>query len=285
MKLQQTIRRPVAGGEFRIASAAETRPSILHYERLEIESWAPWLRYSRSVLAHHVRAFPEDQFFAYDEAGLVGALSTNRISWDGDPASLTSWRAIAGARLDYEDTHVADGNTLVTLSMSIASRSRGSGVAGRLLDAVRTSARERGLEHVIGSYRPPGYGSFKLGDDRGFLAYADLSGREGLPLDPWLRSLTRRGMERLGVDEQAMVLEVELGDFETLGRRSSSPWVRVVDARDASLHEAALPLALADCEFWEVGQTGTWYVDRAAGRAVYIESGVWGAVPLDGPEV
>src|SRR5687768_1982317 len=125
MSLQQTeelsgvIRqggRTAAPNDLRVVTAAETRPSILQYERLEVQSWAPWLRFSRPVLAEHVRAFPEDQFFAYDQDGLAGALSTNRILWGGDVAELGSWDAIAGRDKDYRDTHVARGNTLVTLS-------------------------------------------------------------------------------------------------------------------------------------------------------------------------
>jgi GNAT superfamily N-acetyltransferase len=270
--------------ELRIVSAAERRPSILHYERLEEQSWAPWLRFSRTVLAEHVRSFPEDQFFAFDEDGLVGALSTNRISWNGDPDELISWDAVAGERQDYKDTHVADGNTLVTLSMSIANRSRGAGVAGRLLDAVRASARARGIEHVIGSYRPPGYGSYKLRDQHDFLTYAELRNPQGLPLDPWLRTLTRMGMTPIKVDERAMVVDVPLREFERLRRLSSSVWTRTPGARDLALHRPALPFDPAGCEFWEVEQAGTWYVNANAERAVYVESGVWGEVPLDGTE-
>lgn len=268
----------------RVASAAEARPSILHYERLEMQSWAPWLRFSRPVLTEHVRAYPEDQFFAYDSEGLVGALSTNRILWHGDPGTLGSWDAIAGKWHDYRDTHVAHGNTLVTLSASIAGRARGAGVAARLMDAVRTSARERGLDHVIGSYRPPGYGRFKTRDPRGFLDYVELRDARGLPLDPWLRSLTRMGMTRLGVDAQAMVVDVPLRELDRLRRQSSHEWMRASTARDAALHEPALPFPVADCELWEVGEAGTWYVDRAADRAVYVESGIWGTVPLQGQE-
>lgn len=275
-------RRELRG--LRVVSAAEVRPSILHYERLEVQSWAPWLRFSRSVLTEHVRAYPEDQFFAYDAQGLVGALSTNRILWHGDPSTLGSWDAIAGEHKDYRDTHVAHGNTLVTLSASIAGRARGGGVAARLLDAVRTSARERGLDHVIGSYRPAGYGRFKARDPRGFLAYVELQEDRGQPLDPWLRSLTRMGMTRMGVDEQAMVVDIPLREFERLRRQSSPEWVRTATARDGDLHEPALPFPSAGCELWEAEEAGTWYVDREAGRAVYVESGIWGTVPLRGQE-
>ena len=267
----------------RVVSAAEVRPSVLQYERLEMQSWAPWLRFSRTVLAAQVRYFPEDQFFAYDGDGLLGALSTNRIWWDGDPGTLQSWDAIAGAHKDYRDTHDADGNTLVTLSISIAPRARGGGVATRLLEAVRSSACERGLDHVIGSYRPSGYGRFKLRSADGFLAYVDQRRDDGLPLDPWLRTLTRTGMERRGLDERAMVVEATLAEFEVF-RRVSAAWARTPVARDALLHEPALPVPVDECEYWEAAEAGTWYVHRASARAVYVESGVWGTVRLDGPE-
>jgi GNAT superfamily N-acetyltransferase len=284
MSSQQTLQRAVTIGGVRVVSAAEARPSILQYERLEAQSWAPWLRFSRPVLVEHVRSFPEAQFFAFDSDGLVGALSTNRISWDGDPANLESWDAVAGVRQDYLDTHDTNGNTLVTLSMSIATRARGAGIARQLLDAAQSSAKDRGLDHVIGSYRPARYGSFKLSDERDFLAYVEMRDQEGVPLDPWLRTLTRAGMKRLKVDRQAMVVDVAVRDFEAFRRQSSSTWVRTVGARDAFLHEAALPFPVAECEFWEAGQAGTWYVHRASGRAIYIESGIWGTVMLDGPE-
>lgn len=282
---QEAVARATTLAGLRVVSAADARPSILHYERLEAQSWAPWLRFSRQVLTEHVRAFPEEQFFAYDQDGLVGALSTNRIQWDGDPAFLTSWHATAGERQDYKDTYVTHGNTLVTMSMSIARRSRGSGVAGQLLDAVRTSARSRGIDHVVGTYRPLGYGSFKTRDDTGFLGYVDLQQDGGLPLDPWLRALTRMGLRRLKIDEQAMVVDLSLREFDRLRRLSATAWVRTATARDALLHEPALPFPVADCEFWEAQETGTWYVHRQAGQAVYVESGVWGIVTLDGAGV
>jgi hypothetical protein len=32
-------------------------------------------------------------------------------------------------------------------------------------------------------------------------------------------------------------------------------------------------------EKWECRETGTWYVDRSGGRALYVESNLWGRLP------
>lgn len=271
-------------GDIRVLPGSAATVSIPQYERLEAQSWAPWLRFSRAALEVQVRRFPDEQFFALEgDDTLVGALSTNRVSWDGDPAGLGNWDAFAGAGQDYTDTHDAQGNTLALMSMSIARRSRASGVARRLLDAALTSARERGMEHLIGDFRPSGYGDFKLRDDRDFLAYIDLQDDAGLPLDPWLRAVTRLGMRRLRVDEAAMAVLVDVREFERLrGLSAPDGWIRTDFARDENLHQPALPFRTEGCEYWEAGQTGTWYVDRGADRAAYVESGLWGALMLDG---
>ena len=285
MTVQQTVDRLVGADDVRIATGAETRVSVLQYERLEAQSWPPWLRFSRSALVQHVRTFPEEQFFAQDERGLVGALSANLISWDGDPALLGTWDAVAGAGQDYLETHDRHGNTLVLMSMSIAGRSRAKGIARRLLDAARRGVRDRGLDHLVGDFRPSGYGSFKLRDERDFRTYIELVDQDGTPIDPWLRAVSRIGMERLRVDDTAMVVDVDLREFERL-RRASGPttWQRTEGARDAGLHAAVLPFPVTAYEYWEAGQTGTWYVSRAAGRATYVESGVWGEIMVDRSE-
>jgi GNAT superfamily N-acetyltransferase len=285
MTVQETLDRTRPTREITVVSGAETRISVLQYERLEKQSWPLWLQFSRSALAEHVRRFPREQFFALDDRGLVGALSANLISWDGDPTTLGTWDALAGERQDYTDTHDSGGNTLVLMSMSIATRARANGVARRLLEAARQSVRDRELTHLVGDFRPSGYGGFKLRDDRDFLTYIGLDDERGVPLDPWLRAVSRIGMQRLRVDEQAMVVDVDVREFERL-RDLSGPadWMRTEVARDGDLHAAALSFPVIGCEYWESGQTGTWYVSRATGRAAYVECGVWGSIMVYGSE-
>ena len=82
-----------------------------------------------------------------------------------------------------------------------------------------------------------------------------------------------------------MVVETTAEEFRRL-RRSYNPerWRRVDDRRvfDLRAGEHAPAEQLRDVHAaWECGETGTWYLDDGAGTAAYIESNVWGRIPVD----
>lgn len=255
------------------------------YAELEAPNWAPWLRFGPETLAAQMATFPAGQIVLHDDAGaLVAALSSNRIDWDGDPATLTTWDDVAGADASYADTYVPDGNTFVLMSMNVAAQARGARWSSRVVDEVLTYARDEGIEHVISDFRPSGFGRVKRDDGMFDMArYAVSKRADGLPRDPWLRALTRRGMQQLRLDPRAMAVEATTDELDGW-RRTHRPeaWWQVIDPRAIDHLLSWLDPSELDRvdAVWECGETGTWFCDHSAGRALYLETNVWGELPI-----
>ena len=114
-------------------------------------------------------------------------------------------------------------------------------------------------------------------------AYCAQTRPDGLPRDPWLRALTRRGMQQLRLDPRAMAIEATAAELD--GWRASyrpEAWWQVTESAEiTALVDWLQPHELDRIdEIWECGETGTWFCDRAAGEAIYLETNVWGEVPF-----
>lgn len=254
------------------------------YAELEAPNWAPWLRFDIDTLTRHQAVFPGGQFVLEGEDDSpIASLSTNRISWDGSPEDLSTWDDVAGADCSYEDTFDPEGNTLVFMSMSVHKDHKGEHLPDRLIQRTRLYAAEQGIERIIGDFRPSGFGQYKKEThDFDFEHYVTATRADGKLKDPWLRAMTYRGWEALKVDPRSMVVEATEDEFEAFrtGHNPDSWWQVQDDATKEQLtawHQPAQELEQVD-EVWECEETGTWYVDRQAQKAVYIESNVWGEV-------
>lgn len=256
------------------------------YDTLERPNWAPWLRFSAEELDAQATVFPEGQILLCDQSSRpLASLSSNRILWDGDVDSLPTWDAVAGETRTYHDTYTPDGNAIVLMSVNVRPDAQGLRLTDALIDEIRGVARGARVQHVISDFRPSEFGAHKRRHpDATFAAYCAAEDANGLPIDQWLRSLARKGMESLRVDRRAMVVHAPLEELERF-RREYRPerWYRVEPAAATTrVEEHALDADLRRVdEVWECEDTGTWYVDRSARHAVYVESNLWGRVPLD----
>lgn len=253
--------------------------SMVH-SSLEQTAWVPWLRFSEAEMRSLATTFPEGQIVELEADGRpVAALSTVRIEWDGDPARLGSWDEVAGRTSSIAAAHDPDGSTLVLLSVSVRPDRLGEGLASALVDRARSLALDRGLDHVISPFRPSGFGTAKAaGTATSFAEHCAATRPDGLPIDPWLRVLRRKGAHPLKVAPAAMVVSATLDEVERWRTESPDRW-RKVDSTVAF----AEGIGRSDgerIEIWECGETGTWYLDVAEGRATYIEDNLWGEVPL-----
>lgn len=234
------------------------------YEQLEHPNWAPWLEASPSTIAGRANTFPEGHLLIKDQGVLVASLSMNRINWNGDVTSLPTWDQVAGQQLtDYSETYIPDGNTLVMMSMNVAPEAKGKQLPSKLIEYVKFLAHELEVEHVIGSFRPSGYGMAKkqYNFDLPFWQYCNMKQpNTDKPVDPWLRSLWWSGMEMLQEDPQAMHFSVPLDEFESYKENyNSEKWVEILPGE------------------WECEEVGAWLVDEV--KATYLESNVWGLIP------
>jgi hypothetical protein len=250
------------------------------YDQVEHPNWAPWLEASRTTIEGRAKVFPKGQLMITDigEDGqkvILATLSMNQIHWNGDVTQLPNWDTVVGVHTtDYSETYQPAGNTLVMMSMNVAPDAKGKQLPTKLIEYVKLLAQELGIEHVIGSFRPSGYGAAKLkhlnehGESLPFWEYCTMQQElSGKPVDPWLRSLSWNGMQMLKEDNQAMVVTVPLAEFQHY-QQSFKPelWQEVQPG------------------VWECGEVGTWTVNEAAGTATYQESNVWGVVPTQPQE-
>jgi len=194
----------------------------------------------------------------------AASLSLNKINWDGDIAHLPSWDDVAGDPTDYSKTYIPNGNTLVLLSMNVAGEYKGLQLPSKMIDAAVHAAKSLDVAHLIGSFRPSGYGEVKKGmPDLDFETYCMLKKHgSDKPLDHWLGSLWHMGMKMLAVDDKAMTVSVPISEFEVY---KQSDWKEIQPG------------------IWECGEVGTWKVNEKSGMATYQESNVWGSLPLSGP--
>lgn len=252
------------------------------FEVLEKPNWPPWLRFTAQDFEYHARVFPDGQILLCDTADSpVATLSTNHVAWSGRVLELPTWDDVAGDPPTYEATFDPRGNTIVLMSMSLRADVKGHRVTDLLIKAALALATQVGADYLIGDVRPNGFGPHKVANpNAGFNEYAESCRPDGLPIDHWLRAMTRKGMRPLRVDLRAMTSHAKEEAFERF-RATYRPerWYRVTNGDTIRLrlreHDPAATLTTVD-EVWECGETGTWYVDRGAGQALYVESNRWG---------
>jgi hypothetical protein len=256
------------------------------YERIEKPNWAPWLRVDQARLVDRMMVFPDGHMTLKNEEDIpVGFLSTNRISWDGNPDTLSTWDGVAGENGNFQDTCVPDGNTICLMSMGAAAGFKGQRVAEEMVTGIQKIAREKGVEHIIGDFRPSGFGQYKhMTGNYNFTDYVSQKRFDGRPLDPWLRNVSYLGMEPLKVDNRAMVVPASLDELLVyMTEYKPDAWYEVEDpAGQKTLIEQQQPeLNLRKItNIFECEETGTWYVDVENREAVYIESNYWGEIPV-----
>lgn len=236
------------------------------YAVLEIPNWAPWLAASKSSLHGRIDSFPQGQLVVKDaHGGVFASLSMNKIKWDGNPFTLPSWDEVAGDPTTYEQTYVSDGNTLTLMSMNVHPQHQGEGHARNLIEKAKQTGIDLGVDYIIGSFRPNEYGKYKFEHGKksaSFEEYCKLKREDGLPVDSWIRNLTRNGMVPLIVDKNAMRVELSTSElFKFKSKYKPHLWKRVDPLQD--------PLQI------ECGEVGNWTIEDE-GIAVYQESNLWG---------
>jgi len=283
-------------------SPLEDEAVLKDVHALESATWAPWLAYTKDQLARHRQVFGPGQFEVWDDKhNLNGILSTNRINWAGNAGDLPTWDEVAGEAVTYEETYVPDGNTLALMSISVDPATRGKGVYRDLILQAQDLARISQIERLVGDFRPSGFGAYKR--NTGFFDFEEYCRttrseaepnylniklpalkKDDQPQDPWLRAVKRLGMTELAADPRAMVVPASTEELDNY-RETYKPedWWKVTDPEQISYllgwHQPHQDIESVE-EIWECGETGTWYVDRTHGAAVYIESNLWGELPI-----
>jgi GNAT superfamily N-acetyltransferase len=164
---------------------------------------------------------------------------------------------------------VSTGNAMMLIALHICPEFQGRGLSQQIMDVQRGLARQLGYSHLISPFRPSGYGghkqaSGKTHSQQTFAEYCEMTRQDGLPVDAWLRALTRCGMRPLRPEARSFVVTASIPVFEAL-QKSYRPdaWYEPVPGT------------------FECGQTPTWYMDEGRGVVVSVEPNLWGEIPLD----
>lgn len=169
----------------------------------------------------------------------VGRPDLPASGWDG--AIRWSWLDHLAGR---PATHLS------ALEITVAPPYRGTGLAARMIEALKGSARQIGVEGFVAPVRP----SHKHEEPRTSMAtYAGRMRSDGLPADPWLRLHVRLGGRIHSVCAYSMTIAGSLTDWRTWsGRDLTESGIVELDGALAPLH-----------------------VDVEQGHAVYVEPNVW----------
>lgn len=146
-------------------------------------------------------------------------------------------------------THVS------ALEITLRPSERGSGLAARMIAAMKDGARGRGAEGLVAPVRPTGKADEPA---TSMEEYAHRRRPDGLPVDAWLRTHVRVGGEIVRVAPHSMTVVGSLDDWEEwTGRTFDRSGPQIIDGA----------LAPVDVD-----------VDRDLGT--YVEPNVWVSHPL-----
>jgi N-acetylglutamate synthase and related acetyltransferases len=142
------------------------------------------------------------------------------------------------------------------LSVAVHADYRSSGLAQRMLEAMKSAARAAGIGIMVAPVRPTRKHLYPLHD---FETYCGWRREDGTPFDPWLRTHTQMG---------ATFLKPALRSMSVTG--TLEQWQRWTELRFPRSGTYWLPRGLAPLE-----------VDLESGLGLYTEPNYWLRHPLD----
>lgn len=231
-------------------------------------AWAPWKRFEAHDLMLMRRLCPEGQFFIFAEDGItpLAALNTQRITWNGDTATLPTWDQMIG-KGRFARAYDPNGNTLVMLNITVNEDVQGRNLPSRLIEKAVASAEEHGIGRIIVLFRPKGYGLYRMENglsNHDIAEYLNMRRDDGLPEDAWQRNLERNGMQLIGISRSTFRLTVPMDVFEHY-KKTYRAKMLPERYKDKGWLEVSPGV-------WECGECGTWYTGAEGNKALYNES-------------
>jgi GNAT superfamily N-acetyltransferase len=155
--------------------------------------------------------FPAFDVLLLDQGGVVAGGWGVPIAWDGTAGGLPDGYdgAMASAVTGHERSAPAD--TLCVMAAAVRPDRQGSGLAGKVLAALRDRAAAAGHRRVIAPVRPALKSRYPLTPmDR----FARWTRADGLHIDPWIRTHQRLGASILGPAPRSMTIVGTVTDWE-----------------------------------------------------------------------
>jgi|GEM_PF-2858695 len=160
-------------------------------------------------------------------------------------------------------------NTIVLTALFVRPEFRGEKIPALLFQSIKVEVKKLGYQWLIGPFRPSQYGRYKresglLHNHDVFAEYCYKKREDGLPVDGWLRSLTRNGMVMLKPEANSFSISKPLTRFrEFKNYHKPGEWYQPAPG------------------VWECGETQTWYVDEDKGVVSSVEPNLWGMIPVE----
>lgn len=186
-------------------------PDLIALQKHIYPTIAPW---SETKLLEQLEAFPQGQFVAESDEGLLGSSSSITVVWD-DWIEPHSWTDITSS--GTFEHHDPLGRTLYGVEVFVDPDSQGQGVGHQLYEARRNLCRQMNLKRVIACGRLPGY--HRYAKDMSAELYAQKVIWGDLT-DPVLSFQIREGFSYCGVVENYIP-----EDQESVGYASLIVWL------------------------------------------------------------
>ena len=169
----------------------------------------------------------------------------------------------------FREKKLKGKNTVVLTALFVDSAFRGQKIPTRLFQSIKVEVRKLGYQWLISPFRPSEYGRYKLESgllhsQETFTDYCYRKREDGLPVDGWLRALTRNRMVMLKPEVESFSVTRPLDRFDEF-RKKHKPNQWYQPAPDV----------------WECGETQTWYVDEEKGEVRSVEPDLWGMIPVE----
>jgi GNAT superfamily N-acetyltransferase len=155
--------------------------------------------------------FPQYDILVLDRGEVVAGGWGVPLRWDGAIPSLPEGYdgGLARAVTGHEES--APPDSLAIMAAAVKPGRRGTGLAGRVLTALRERATAAGLERVIAPVRPTLKERYPLTPmDR----FAGWTRPDGLHLDPWIRTHQRLGASILAPAPHSMIITGSVAEWE-----------------------------------------------------------------------
>jgi hypothetical protein len=199
-----------------IVSLAERPDLIEPAADHNVTAWPDFMLEDPIANANFSRAWkdwPQFQFVLLDARDeIVATNNAMPLAWDGtdddlpagwDAQVLRSVEAIAGKAVP---------NTLGALQIVVARGTRGSGLSGTMLSAMRAAAKAARYGAVIACVRPTLKSSYPLTPIE---SYATWTRSDGLPVDPWIRLHVRLGGRIVRAAPESMTMRGTVAEWES----------------------------------------------------------------------
>lgn len=210
--------------------------------------WAYWSDLYKPTLARH-------QTIAVEDNEVIALANSVPCWWEPGtalPDEGWDWVLEHGVTAARKGTPV---NALSALSVAIRPSHRGTGLAPRMLEAMKPPACAVGLKAMVAPVRPTLKASYPLQD---FATYCAWQRKDGTPFDPWLRTHVELGATMLAPAMRSMTVTGTVDQ-----------WQKWSGLRFPESGAYAIAGALAPLQ-----------VDVAADRGVYLEPNFWMQHPL-----